>query len=207
LRRTLALQRKLYFLALKPDTRPHASHHRPPLTPDDAAVYRALRLAGIAELPATFCTTHAAESSLPLAQIAQRLRATSHQIIFGVFNKEELIAIAGLRREPIAVVHDKASLWSVYVAPQARGRGAGRQLVQAAITHACTIPELGRVRLAVAQDNHAALSLYLNCGFALADCPASDGMLQMQLLLPRPARASAGSNVFMKINTLQIPAK
>ncbi|WP_426071505.1 GNAT family N-acetyltransferase [Janthinobacterium sp. DSP2-3-3] len=182
-----------------------------PLTPDDASAYRALRLAGIAELPAAFSTTHAAESGLPLAQIAQRLRATFHQIIFGVFNEKQLIAIAGLRREPIAVVHDKASLWGVYVAPQARGRGAGRQLVQAAITHACAIPELGRVRLAVAQDNHAALSLYLSCGFVLADSCASDGMLQLQLLLPRPARASASasadSNVFMKINTLQIPAK
>ena len=182
-----------------------------PLTPDDASAYRALRLAGIAELPAAFCTTHAAESGLPLAQISQRLRATPHQILFGAFNGEQLIAIAGLRREPIAVVHDKASLWGVYVAPQARGRGAGRQLVQAAIDHACAISELGRVRLAVAQDNHAALSLYLGCGFALADSPASEGMLQLQLLLPRPARASASasaeSNVFMKINTLQIPAK
>ena len=182
-----------------------------PLAPDDVAAYRALRLAGIAELPATFCTTHAAESGLPLAQIAQRLHVTSHQIIFGAFDKEQLIAIAGLRREPIAVVHDRASLWGVYVAPQARGRGAGRQLVQAAIAHACAIPELGRVRLAVAQDNHAALTLYLACGFTLEDCPASDGMLPMQLWLPRPARASASasaeSNVFMKINTLQIPAK
>ena len=156
-----------------------------PLAPDDASAYRALRLAGIAELPAAFCTTHAAESGLPLAQIAQRLRATSYQIIFGAFNEEQLIAIAGLRREPIAVVHDKASLWGVYVTPQARGRGAGRQLVQAAIDHACAIPELARIRLAVAQDNHAALTLYLSCGFTLADCPAADGMLQMQLLLPR----------------------
>lgn len=186
-----------------------------PLAPDDAPAYRALRLAGIAELPAAFCTTHAAESGLPLAKIAQRLHATSHQIIFGAFNEEQLIAIAGLRREPIAVVHDKASLWGVYVAPQARGRGAGRQLVQAAIDHACAIPELARVRLAVAQDNHAALSLYLGCGFTLADGPAAEGMLPLQLLLPRPARASASasaspsaeSNVFMKINTLQIPAK
>ena len=114
-----------------------------PLTPDDASAYRALRLAGIAELPAAFCTTHAAESGLPLARIAERLRATSYQIIFGAFDKEQLIGIAGLRREPIAVVHDKASLWSVYVAPQARGRGAGRQLVQAAIAHACAIARTG----------------------------------------------------------------
>jgi hypothetical protein len=33
--------------------------------PDDAAAYRALRLAGIAEVPAAFCTMHAAESAAP----------------------------------------------------------------------------------------------------------------------------------------------
>ena len=180
-----------------------------PLTPDDAPAYRMLRLAGIAESPGASCTTQAAESAVPRAQMAQRLRSTPHQIMFGTFEDGRLIAIAGLRREPIAVVHDKASLWGVYVAPPARGRGVARQLVQAAIAHACGVPELARVRLAVAQDNHAALSLYLGCGFTLADGPAAEGMLPLQLLLPRPARASASaeSNVFMKINTLQIPAK
>ncbi|MGK5079541.1 GNAT family N-acetyltransferase [Janthinobacterium sp. HLX7-2] len=177
------------------------------LTQDDAPAYRALRLAGIAELPMAFCTTHAAESALPLAQIAQRLRATPHQIIFGTFDATQLIAIAGLRREPIAVVHDKASLWGVYVAPLARGTGAGRQLVRAAIAHACGVPQLARVRLAVAHDNHAALALYLGCGFVLADEAASGDMLPMQLTLPRPAIAGSKGDVFMNINTLQILAK
>ncbi|MDN2708545.1 GNAT family N-acetyltransferase [Janthinobacterium sp. SUN118] len=183
------------------------AHTVRPLAPDDAAAYRALRLAGIAELPAAFCTTHAAESGLPLAQIAQRLQTTPYQIIFGTFKGEQLIAMAGLRREPIAVVHDKASLWGVYVAPQARGQGIGRQLLRAAIAHASSIPDLARLRLAVAQDNHAALTLYLACGFVLADEAASHGMLQMQLVLPRPAIATTQSNVFMKINTLQFLAK
>ena len=178
-----------------------------PLAPDDAAAYRALRLAGIAEVPAAFCTTHAAESAAPLTQMAQRLRAGPHQIIFGTFDGARLTGIAGLRREAIAVVHDKASLWGVYVAPSARGHGAGRQLVQAAIAHACAIPELARVRLAVAPDNHAALSLYLGCGFVLAGEAASGGLLQLQLTLPRPAIAGPRNDVFMKINTLQVLAK
>ena len=66
---------------------------------------------------------------------------------------------------------------------------------------------LARVRLAVAQDNRAALTLYLGCGFVLADASASDGMLQMQCILPRPAIATTPNNVFLKINTLQFLAK
>jgi len=177
------------------------------LVPDDAPAYRALRLAGIAELPAAFCTTHALESGLPMAQMRQRLQPTPLQRIFGIFDDTQLIAMAGLRREPIAVVHDKASLWGVYVAPQMRGQGLGRQLVQAAIEHACAIPELATVRLAVAPDNAAALTLYLDCGFVLSGDAPQGALLQMQLLLPRPAVPAAERNVFMKINTLQIPAK
>ncbi|WP_193315577.1 GNAT family N-acetyltransferase [Janthinobacterium aquaticum] len=177
------------------------------LTADDAPAYRALRLAGISELPQAFCTTYALESSLPLGQISQRLQHTPLQRIFGIFNDIQLIAIAGLRREPIAVVHDKATIWGVYVAPQARGQGLGRQLMHASIHHACTIPELARLRLAVAHDNQAALSLYLSCGFVLDETAAQGDMLQLQLLLPRPALTTAGAPTFLKINTLQFPAK
>lgn len=182
------------------------AHHLRTLAPDDAPAYRALRLAGISELPQAFCTTYTLESSLPLGQIGQRLQHTPLQRIFGVFNDTQLIAMAGLRREPIALVHDKATIWGVYVAPQARGQGLGRQLMQAAIAHACSIPELARLRLAVAQDNQAALSLYLGCGFVLDEGAAQGDMLQLQLLLPRPAIAQAPAASFLKINTLQIPA-
>ncbi|MFZ4873797.1 GNAT family N-acetyltransferase [Janthinobacterium sp. Mn2066] len=187
------------------DTGGMPSFHVRPLTTDDTPAYRALRLAGIGELPATFCTTYALESSLPLAHISQRLQANRYQIIFGAFDGDHLVAIAGLRREPIAVVHDKASVWGVYVAPVARGKGAGWQLLQATIEHACAIPELAKLRLAVAQDNHAALSLYLRCGFTLDEGALPLGMLQMQLLLPRPAIAEtmSESDVFMKINGLR----
>src|SRR5450830_1125027 len=144
---------KVYFLTPRLDTRAMPSFHVRPLNADDTLAYRALRLLGIGELPATFCTTYALESSLPLAQISQRLLVSRYQIIFGVFENDELVAMAGLRREPIAVVHDKASIWGVYVAPDARGKGAGRLLLQAIVKHACAIPELARLRLAVAQDN------------------------------------------------------
>ncbi|MGK5024498.1 GNAT family N-acetyltransferase [Janthinobacterium sp. RB2R34] len=181
-----------------------------PLLPSDAPAYRALRLAGIAELPSAFCTTHALESSVPMEQMRQRLQPTSNQIIFGIFNDAQLIAMAGLHREAIAVVHDKASLWGVHVAPQARGEGLGRQLVQAAIKHACAIPELATVRLAVAQDNQAALTLYLSCGFVLDAAAPQDGMLHLRLQLPRPAVPASKvpqSSIFLKIKPLPIPVK
>ena len=97
-----------------------------------------------------------------------------------------------------------------YVAPQARGQGLGRQLVRAAIKHACAIPELATVRLSVAQDNQAALTLYLSCGFVLDAAVPQDDMLHLQLLLPRPAVPAAKvpqSSIFLKIKPLPIPVK
>jgi GNAT superfamily N-acetyltransferase len=136
--------------------------------------------------------------------MAQRLRAGPHQIIFGTFDGARLTGIAGLRREAIAVVHDKASLWGVYVA-SARGHGTGRQLVQAAIAHACAIPE----RPACGSPWRRTTMPRCPCTWAavlvLAGEAASGGLLQLQLTLPRPAIAGPRNDVFMKINTLQVP--
>lgn len=66
------------------------------------------------------------------------------------------------------------------------------------------------MRLAVAQDNQAALTLYLACGFVLDGAVPQGDMLHLQLRLPRPAVPAAKvpqSSVFLKIKPLQIPAK
>lgn len=136
------------------------------LGPIDAVEYRALRLAGIAEMPAAFFTSHAAESALPLAVIQQRLLQTPYQRVFGAFDGARLVGITSFKREPIAVVHDRASIWGVYVAAEARRQGVARQLMLAAAQHARWFPELTHITLKVHQANAAAIALYASLGFA-----------------------------------------
>jgi ribosomal protein S18 acetylase RimI-like enzyme len=166
------------------------------LTPDDAQAYRAVRLAGMVDMPHKFYTSHAEESNVPPDQMRQRLAHTRFQRMFGAFHDGELVGIAGYRREPIGLVHDSARIWGVYVLPAARRQGAARAMVEAVLEHATAIAELRTVTLAVASDNLAAKKLYLDMGFApLAAPEVSDGMDRMAIHLPgretghRPAGA------------------
>jgi ribosomal protein S18 acetylase RimI-like enzyme len=54
----------------------------------------------------------------------------------------------------------------MYVAPEARGRGIGRALLQAAVDHARTREGLHRIGLAVTTTNAPARGLYRAFGFA-----------------------------------------
>jgi ribosomal protein S18 acetylase RimI-like enzyme len=53
----------------------------------------------------------------------------------------------------------------MYVAPEARGRGLGRALLESLIAHARTLAGVERLTLSVVPDNQAAKSLYLRLGF------------------------------------------
>ena len=151
-----------------------------PLAPADADAYRALRLAGIAEMPSAFRTTHAAESAQPLSCLQQRLLPTRFQRLFGAFDGGELAGIACFKREPIAVVHECAIIWGVYVTPLARRAGVARQLMLAALAHAATLTELKQLSLSVHPANSAAIALYLSLGFAFAQSGADEqGEVQM----------------------------
>lgn len=154
------------------------------LTPGDAEAYRALRLAGIREMPAAFATSHAAESALPLGRLQQRLQHTRDQRIFGGFGGDgaRLLGMAGFKREPIAVVHDRASLWGVYIAAEARRQGLARQLLLAALAHARTFPELSQLSLKVRRDNTAAIALYRGLGFATGAALPQDEESMLLLL-------------------------
>jgi ribosomal-protein-alanine N-acetyltransferase len=58
----------------------------------------------------------------------------------------------------------EAEILTLAVAPQARGRGLGRALLQAAVSRACAMGA-GAVFLEVGADNPPALALYAGLGF------------------------------------------
>jgi ribosomal protein S18 acetylase RimI-like enzyme len=155
------------------------------LGPGDLDAYRALRLAGILEAPAAFCTTHAAESAVPPERMRQRLVHTPYQRVFGAFHGERLVGCAALAREPIAVVHERANIWGVYVAPDARGGGLARQLMQACMAHAAAIAELRTLTLSVRRGNAVAEALYARLGFAVVGASDDGEQVRMAMALGR----------------------
>jgi GNAT superfamily N-acetyltransferase len=68
-------------------------------------------------------------------------------------------------RETRRKTRHKAGVWGVYLAPELRGRGIGRQLLTALIAHARTVPGVERLTLAVTTAQPAAQALYRTLGF------------------------------------------
>jgi RimJ/RimL family protein N-acetyltransferase len=132
---------------------------------NDAAAFRALRLAALAECPTAFSSSYEEECDIPLAETAQRLAPDHNRAIFGAFDGPGLVATVGLQRESRRKRAHKAIIWGVYVAPSFRGRGLGRKLLERALTHARSMPDLMQVTLGVNTANKAAIALYESVGF------------------------------------------
>jgi ribosomal protein S18 acetylase RimI-like enzyme len=130
------------------------------LTPADAALYRPVRLEALATHPEAFSSSFAREQEKPLAWFEERLTTSD---VFGAFIAQELVGVAGFRREEGEKTEHKALLWGMYVRPHARKSGAARRLVDAIVAHAVERVEV--LQLAVVSDNVAAIHLYTAAGF------------------------------------------
>jgi ribosomal protein S18 acetylase RimI-like enzyme len=88
--------------------------------------------------------------------------------------RDELIAVlGGDRPEGLAIVRLRSSLFTesldayleeLYVAPDRRGHGLGRALLEAAMEHALRVGA-GRMELGTSVDDTAAIALYESAGF------------------------------------------
>jgi RimJ/RimL family protein N-acetyltransferase len=136
-----------------------------PLTPADTEAFRALRLSAIADSPTSIWPTHEEETRRPAQEIAERLRTTDSQIVFGAFEGARLIGVTGLRRDPLKQIRHKAAVWGVFVEPANRRGGVARRLLEAAIAHART-QQVVQILLCVNGENARAQRLYQSIGFA-----------------------------------------
>lgn len=130
------------------------------LLPEDAALYREIRLEGLANSPDAFSSTIEIERDRPLDWFAARL---SDALVLGAFSGAELVGVAGFYVQPGPKHAHKGMLWGMYVHPQYRAIGIGRKLVEAIIAHARRRVEL--LQLFVVADNLPARRLYAGLGF------------------------------------------
>jgi ribosomal protein S18 acetylase RimI-like enzyme len=138
---------------------PPTIHHA---QPQDAPRYRALRLAALADTPDAFGSRLEDEQPQPDAFWTARLQRP---------NATTLLAQLGDLDAGLAVVAPAwdaspkdAGLYSVWVAPHARGQGVGEALLRAAI-HAARAAGFARLVLEVGDLNAPAVALYARLGF------------------------------------------
>lgn len=130
-----------------------------------ASAWHALRKRAVAEHPEAFLTSPAEEERTPLETVSRRLGSpASEAFVLGAFLEGAMVGMLGVLREAHEKARHKALVWGVYVAPEARRRGVGRALFEAAIERARDVG-IERLNLAVKVDNAAARGLYQSMGF------------------------------------------
>ncbi|MEQ6357303.1 GNAT family N-acetyltransferase [Lysinibacillus sp. M3] len=134
------------------------------LTATDAKDYLKLRLEGLQHNPEAFGSSFEEEKDSPIELIASRLKSQSSYTI-GVFDQEELVGVATLVQESMLKLKHKAGIYAVYVSPEKRGLGIGKQLMLEVIGKAKELEEVEQLNLTVVSTNASAKRLYSSLGF------------------------------------------
>ena len=132
-----------------------------PLTKDDAAHWRELRLEALRNYPTAFASAY--EEALQQDLSARIPPPDGPSVLFGAFASGALSGSAGLHVWPGMKQRHKAELWGMYVAPSLHRHGVGSALLRAVIEHART--RVAVVQLTVLRANRAAMALYEQFGF------------------------------------------
>jgi ribosomal protein S18 acetylase RimI-like enzyme len=138
-----------------------------PLTEADAGRYWPLRLRALREEVEAFGSSYEEQSDRTQDVVVARLReqTSGDSFVLGALLGDELVGIVAFARESALKMRHKADVYQVYVAPEARGLGLGRQLMEALLARARETPGVEQVLLAVSTTQEAARTLYAAVGF------------------------------------------
>ncbi|HEX4456120.1 MAG TPA: GNAT family N-acetyltransferase [Kofleriaceae bacterium] len=134
--------------------------------PDDWEQFRGIRLRALAEAPHAFSSTYSGWQHA----VEARWRSRLADVAYNTLAVDGGIAVGMVS----AVDGDPVELISLWVAPDARGRGVGDLLVRTVLGYAGARP----TRLNVYPDNAPAIALYRRHGFA--ELGVVEGELQME---------------------------
>jgi ribosomal protein S18 acetylase RimI-like enzyme len=133
------------------------------LGPDDWADWRRMRIRALTENPEAFAGSVTLWTGSRDAEANWRARIAQPGACFLAYLDGAPVGMVGCRRDA-----DGPELVSMWVAPEARRRGIGGQLIDAVIGWA----DDGALRLRVIDGNDAAIGVYRSRGFILSsECP------------------------------------
>lgn len=153
---------------------------------DDRGIVRELRLRSLKESPEAFGSTYEGTLARDGDDYWERFLAVGPCFLATPSGADSPLGISRVMPgEPAGdlSIGAAATIISVWVAPEARGTGAGRALIEACIAWAGRHMPGGQLRLDVVEANQAARRLYERCGFvAVGRDPDAPDELVMQRL-------------------------
>jgi len=131
----------------------------------DAVPYKELRIQAVSEWPPAFGVIPEEEEAKEITSIARSLEHSENRSFWGAFSSGALIGILRYSRYSGENEGHRAYIAGLYVAPECRGQGVGRSLVEYAIREARNDPRIRRLNLTVVSGQAAARRLYESLGF------------------------------------------
>src|SRR5690242_7147228 len=131
---------------------------------DAEALWR-VRLEALQREPHAFSESAAEHQARTIEEVAARMSATAESFGLGAFCEGRLVGILRFERAQREKNRHRASLHSVYVTPEYRGRGIARELLTEVLRIART-RGLEQIELAVGTEQLAAKRLYESFGFS-----------------------------------------
>ena len=136
------------------------------LVPTDSQAYREIRLASLAEFPASFGSSFEEENQAQNQEFARSIDSSRRTaFVLGAFDGELLVGICRFQQEDRTKTRHRGGIQSMYVRPACAGRGVGRLLVWQAVAEAFANPAIELILLGVIASNVVANRLYEGLGF------------------------------------------
>lgn len=130
---------------------------------DQAVLYREIRLQGLATNPEAFSASLEEETEFPIERFENRLSG-NNTFTFGAMEDNELVGVVTLMLEQSNKTKHRGNIFGMYVLPNRRDKGIGKELLKAAIAKAKE-NAIEQIYLTVMSSNHPAKKLYQSLGF------------------------------------------
>src|ERR1051325_3566939 len=120
------------------------------LQPSESSIYRKIRLDCLKNAPNNFGSTYEEEVLNPKLRFETYIEInTADHVMFGAFDEDRLIGIAGFNRMARQRAMHRGEVVQVYVDSNYRGQNIGEKLIRAVLDYAFRLDGIEQVQLSV----------------------------------------------------------
>ena len=161
------------------------------LAAGDAEALLELRREALIDSPMAFLASPEDDHAASVGTVRGMLSRGANSLVLGAYDTR-LAGMLGLYRDGKAKAAHKVHLWGMYVRPESRRQGLGRQLLDAALDHARDLDGVNLAHIGVGETSADAKGLYERVGFQVwgvePDALCYDGQREREFHMVLPLR-------------------